>query len=277
MSAAGTGLAPQAAHSEESSAHEISANPSLPSASSSGVVSSGVGSSGKGPASERRPLAYLIHALNQPLTGLQCSLELAAASPRRAEQYVRTLREGLELTARMRVLVEAMRELVENDAAKLERLQPFDLNLLLRDAVDDLLPVAEQHRIQLALEGGDPIEVQADRRHLAALTFRLLDSALSLAVSGSELHIMVRAEAECACITVSWALGPAPQHSPFSRPELGLLVARAGWEQASAEWISSAAEGKQTHTIRLPLRGLGNFAQSRANQMPALVTPGDTK
>jgi hypothetical protein len=39
---------------------------------------------------ERRPLAHLLHALNQPLTGLQCSLELAAADLRRPEEYDRT-------------------------------------------------------------------------------------------------------------------------------------------------------------------------------------------
>ncbi len=29
----------------------------------------------------RSPLAHLLHALNQPLTGLECSLELAVAGP----------------------------------------------------------------------------------------------------------------------------------------------------------------------------------------------------
>jgi len=63
----------------------------------------------------------LLHALNQPLTGLQCSLELALVSPRPAEQYVRTLREGLELTGRMRVLVQAVRELADLDQEESEQ------------------------------------------------------------------------------------------------------------------------------------------------------------
>ena len=93
-------------------------------------------------AAEPSALAYLIHALNQPLTGLQCSLELAAAAPRRADQYVRTLRDGLQLTARLRILVEAIRELAENADSQSDQPEAFELNLLLRDAIDDLVPVA---------------------------------------------------------------------------------------------------------------------------------------
>jgi signal transduction histidine kinase len=71
----------------------------------------------------RNLLAHLLHALNQPLTGLQCSLELAAASPQRREEYVRTLREGLELTGRMRILVEAIRELADTQPSDTETLR----------------------------------------------------------------------------------------------------------------------------------------------------------
>jgi hypothetical protein len=205
-------------------------------------------------AREASPLAYLVHALNQPLTGLQCSLELAAAAPRRAENYVRTLREGLQLTARMRILVEAMRELAENGEGNPVPPQRFELNLLLRDAVDDLVPVAREKQIEILLSADDSIEVEADRRHLPALAFRLLDSALSLAAAESELRVSARIEGECANIHVGWTQGPVPEHSPFSRPEVGLLVSRAGWERAAAEWNSFAADGVQTCTIRLPLR-----------------------
>jgi signal transduction histidine kinase len=203
---------------------------------------------------ERSPLAYLIHALNQPLTGLQCSLELAASTPRRADQYVHTLREGLELTARMRALVEAMRELSENVNSEPDQAQPFELNLLLRDAIDDLIPVARQKDIQISFASTDAIEIEADRRQLAALTFRLLDSVLSLAAAGSELRIALQHEAECAYVSVSWTPGPVPRHSPFSPPELGLIVARAGWEQVSGERTSFSSGGTQNCAIRLPLR-----------------------
>jgi hypothetical protein len=43
-------------------------------------------------------MEQLLHGLNQPLTGLQCSMEVALAAPRTVEYYTQRLREGLELT-----------------------------------------------------------------------------------------------------------------------------------------------------------------------------------
>jgi len=198
-------------------------------------------------------MAHLLHALNQPLTGLQCSLELAAAGPRRPEQYVRTLREGLELTGRIRILVEAIRELADGQQSESDEVDSFLLDALLRDAADDLVPVAETKSVHLSLMNDSPLPVRACRLRLAALMFRFLESALSLARDGSELRIVATAEREKLCLVVSWSQGPLPEHSPFSRQELGLLLAQAGWEQAGAEWTCTRTENMQTCTIRLPL------------------------
>src|SRR5258708_36391313 len=69
----------------------------------------------------RSPMEQLLHGLNQPLTGLQCSMEVALASPRSVEYYVQGLRDGLALTERMRTLVEAMREVAGAGAETNER------------------------------------------------------------------------------------------------------------------------------------------------------------
>jgi len=213
----------------------------------------------------RSPLAHLLHALNQPLTGLQCSLELAASGPRPSEQYVRTLRESLELTGRMRILVEAIREVADAPLLDEEELEPLRLDELLRSTVTDLLPVAEARGVRLLLVSRTALPLRADRRSLAALLFRLLDSTLSLAQEGSDLRIEATPDRERAVLVVSWTPGPPPEHSPFSRPEVGLLIARAGWERAGAEWIHTQtgtnqaqpeAQSEKTSeacTIRLPL------------------------
>jgi signal transduction histidine kinase len=213
----------------------------------------------------RSPLVHLLHALNQPLTGLQCSLELAVAGPRPNEQYVRTLREALELTGRMRILVEAIREVADAEPPDAEEREPLLLDDLLRSTVTDLLPVAETRGVHLLLVSRTPLPVRADRRSLAALLFRLLDSALSLARPGSDLRIVVAPDREQAALVVSWTAGPPPEHSPFSRPELGLLIARAGWEREGAEWTHTRTGTNGAHfeaqsektceacTVRLPL------------------------
>ncbi len=200
----------------------------------------------------RNPLAHLLHALNQPLTGLQCSLELAVSGPRRTEEYVRTLHEGLELTERMRILVEALRELTDIQPHP-ERLETFQFDGLLRDTVDDLIPVADALGVQLMLMSSIPFPVKADRRCLAGLIFRFIESALVLTQKGSDLQIVVTPEPEQVCLVVSWHPGPAPEHSPFSRQELGLLIAQAGFQQAGAEWTSAEQKSLRSYTVRLPM------------------------
>lgn len=201
----------------------------------------------------RNALAHLLHALNQPLTGLQCSLELAVASPRRREEYVRTLREGLELTGRMRILMEAMRELIDTQPAGAEALEAIQFDALLRSTVEDLLPVAESHCVRLSLEKSSQLIVRFDRRALTALIFRLLESALSLTRKGCELRVTAAPEREQARLVVCWKRGPAPAHSPYSRQELGLLLVRNGFEKAGTEWNCIMDEMTATCTVRLPL------------------------
>jgi signal transduction histidine kinase len=194
----------------------------------------------------RRPLAHLLHALNQPLTGLQCSMELAIASPRRPDQYVQTLREGLELAARMRCLVEALRELAELEQGKRLRVDLVRLDELFAEISEELRPVAEAKRARIEMQvqktnqaADGSYAVRADRRQLTALAFHLIESALSLAHAGSTLRLSCASQAGEAQVAISWVPGAAPAHSPFSPPELGLIVAQAGWEQAGARWMES--------------------------------------
>jgi signal transduction histidine kinase len=208
----------------------------------------------------------LLHALNQPLTGLQCSLELALGKPRPAAQYVRTLREGLELTERMRILVQAVRELADLEQSGVEpseNAEAVQLDALLREALSDLLPVAESRGVQLTIEIGHALPVRGNRRTLAKLLFRFLESALSLTQDSGELRIATSIEWGDECFTAAWISGPLPEHSPFSRPELGLLIAQAGWEQAGALWVCKREEAKQVCTVRLPSPSSHSVVQSR--------------
>ena len=200
----------------------------------------------------RSALAQLLHALNQPLTGLQCSMEVALASPRTAEQYARSLREGLELTERMRTLVEAIREVAEVEAEKDAQMEAIEVKTLLREVVDDLAPVAEANRVRITLDcsAASLLEARAARPTMAIAAFRLLESALSLAAGGSELRIEAGAAPAWVSMRFQWNGGRPPD--AFSRPELGLLMAQAGWERVGAQWKRQRIETLETVTIRLP-------------------------
>lgn len=201
----------------------------------------------------RSVLAQLLHALNQPLTGLQCSMEVALATPRTPEQYARGLREGLELTGRMRALVEAIREVVKDDEERQEEPEMTDLKAMLRSVVDDLLPVAEGKRVQITFDIPE-VSLPVPRRTFAAILFRLLDSALSLSARGSTLGIGASRQAgekgSDVWIRTRWRAGtPQPQ---FFRPELGLLVGQAGWERAGGRWKREHNGDSETVILEMP-------------------------
>lgn len=221
----------------------------------------------------RSPLERLLHALNQPLTGLQCAMEVALASPRTAEQYVQGLREGLGLTERMRTLVGAIREVVdgaqEQQAGKKDSdqdLETIDLKALLREVLEDLKPVADAMSVRVTLDcsAASSLGLTAGRGQICVLAFRSVESILSLADAGSALQIdagdasaekmplgkVMPEKAKGSWLRLRWYAGsPVPE---FSRAELGLLVAQAGWERAGAKWERERTENLETVTVRLP-------------------------
>ncbi|HWY22457.1 MAG TPA: hypothetical protein VNX26_14615 [Candidatus Acidoferrum sp.] len=203
----------------------------------------------------RSPLERLLHALNQPLTGLQCSMEVALASLRTVEYYVERLRAGLELTERMRALVEAIREVADGEAEKNEEPEAIEWKTLVREVMDDLRPVAEVNGVRITLDCSTTCSLAAmgARRKLSSLLFRLLESVVSLADRGSALRIEAGMEAggaaDAVWVRIRWYAGLT--QAEFSRPELGLLVAQAGWERAGAKWERERTENLETVTVRL--------------------------
>ncbi len=218
------------------------------------------------------PLAQLLHALNQPLTGLQCAMEVALAAPRTVEQYVQGLREGLELIERMRALVEALREVTEDDRAKEDvgpekerkerrerdaRREPIELQGLLRELVGELAPVAEAKRVSLVLIGSatSSFGVSAERWGLTGVVFRLLESVLSLAAPGTVMRIEPGIAPAGVWMCTRWQ-GEKAQ-AGLSRSELGLLVAQARLERTGARWERARSGPLESLTVRFPTVGSG--------------------
>jgi signal transduction histidine kinase len=201
---------------------------------------------------ESTALAHLLHALNQPLTGLQCSLELATSAPRSGEQYVRTLCEGLALTARMRIQVEALRELLHSSQPA-EATSDLHLNAALADCVDHLRPVAEARDVRFQVAIATLAPIQADRGCLATVLRRALGAAVSLCRETSDVQIEAAAEGNHASVRISWTPGTPPEFSPFSRLELGLVIAQAAWESSGGHWAESGDENRHTCRLQFPL------------------------
>jgi signal transduction histidine kinase len=199
------------------------------------------------------PLAHLLHELNQPLTGLQCSLELAAAGPRTAEQYLRAIRDGLGLVGRMRMLVEAVREVVDIALDGSGMPEAIALDAMVRGTVEDLRPVAESRSVGIALDGMSFPHLCQVRRGVAGALFRLLESAISLAAGQSVLGVRLNGQSRQAAVTLDWLEDRAGSgRPPFSPPDLGLLVARAAWQRTGGQWTTELSEAHHTVILSLP-------------------------
>jgi len=196
-------------------------------------------------------MAQLLHALNQPLTGLQCSMEVALASPRTPGQYVEGLREGLVLTERMRALAEAMREIVDMEDEQDAKPETTELTGLLREVVEDLNPVADDRGARIVLMSASPVfcVTRAGRAEMTSAMFRLVDSAVSLCSRGTAVRIEAASGPSEVWIRIEWQ-GEGP-HSALSRPELGLLIAQARLERAGAVWQRERIEGSETLAVHL--------------------------
>ena len=99
--------------------------------------------------------------------------------------------------------------------------------------------------------------MKTTRRRLAVIVFRLLESALSCATRGSALLIEAVGGLSESRIRIQWHAAGSPL-LPFSRPELGFLVAQAGWEWAGAHWERERTENLETVTMVLPSASAGN-------------------
>ena len=194
----------------------------------------------------------LLHALNQPLTGLQCFLELSISRVGSESDYIDTIREGLKLTGRMRVLVTALRDLSEFEQSATQP-ETLMLNDCLRDTAHDLFPVAEMRGVDLQVEAAEPLAMCADNRQLSALMFRFLESALSLTERGQSMRVSVVRDGNVANLSLSWVQNGVPDDSPFSIPEIGLLLSSHGWKRLGGKCTNTRAERLHTRTVRISL------------------------
>ena len=124
------------------------------------------------PRLDRSPVDHLLHAINQPLTGLQCSLEIAVTGHHPAAYYLRTLREGLELVSRVRILVEALREAVDLRQTEWRENSLISIDALLNEISGDLQPVALSKGVFLKVNTTGQLLVFSNRLYISTLIFR---------------------------------------------------------------------------------------------------------
>lgn len=197
-------------------------------------------------------MAELLHAMNQPLTALQCSLELSASLPRNVREYGQTIQSALEQTERLRLIVEALRE-ISDSKARLRLAEPMPLSVVLREVMEDLLPVAESRRIEVQILGTLDFSIIGDRRLLTMGLFRLLEALIGLTEEGTKLKILGIEEPGAGCLALSWTPAPSQGEQLLSRLRLGSMVARHGLHQAGASVSEKKQNGCHSSILRFEL------------------------
>jgi hypothetical protein len=133
------------------------------------------------PASLWRPnrqelFSRLFHDLNQPLTSLSCSLELALLAPHNAEQTQEVLQEALTRIEQISHLTGCLHQLIEAGDPQ-DQSKPIDIAAVALQVIEELTPVAESLQIELSLTGIG-LWLKCDHNRLRQALFHLVDSVL---------------------------------------------------------------------------------------------------
>jgi two-component system sensor histidine kinase QseC len=144
-------------------------------------------------AHERRFIADAAHELRTPLAVLRAQWEVLGGSRDEAERAQASARLGSGLD-RMSRMVEQLLILSKVDAAEqLPRGEPVAWASIVEQVMNDVLPLAERRRIELACEWpteGTPVfPLRGDADLLTLLLRNLVDNAVRYAPEGSEATV----------------------------------------------------------------------------------------
>ncbi len=135
----------------------------------------------------RRAVSEVFHAISQPITALQCSLELALRKGRSAEELERGLRDGLENSQHLISVLGWLRKFA--DASEPRECSEVDMETVVQNWVLEVLPVAESLGKRIQVQYRDPEMISANRDVVYEVCMMIGDFAL--AMPGEEVEIVI--------------------------------------------------------------------------------------
>lgn len=205
------------------------------------------------------------HELRSPLTALKLQLQLLQRStdPASRDEAIRALSAGIERAAR---LVAQLLTLARAEpGAPQQPLVPTDLAEVARQAVADVVPLADAKSIRLALEAQPDCTFEGDVSTLRILVRNLADNAVRYTPPGGRVEVTVAQDAGQIVLTVDDS-GPGIPASERERV-FDRFYRRAGDEQGEHEETGSGLglaivrsiaqrHRASVHMIDSPLGGL---------------------
>ena len=136
--------------------------------------------------------ANVSHELRTPLQSMQGETELALVNQAPLHECRRVLESNLEEIDRLNRMIRNLLVLAQADAGEVKpRLEPMDLNELVRDLVDQMRVVASAREVRLRAFTSAPVPIMADGLRLRQMMLNLLDNALKYTPAGGWVEVRV--------------------------------------------------------------------------------------
>ena len=149
---------------------------------------------------QRRFVADAAHELRSPLAAISLQAERLASSEmsEEAEQRLRALRGGIE---RSRHLLDQLLTLARAEAAPVSAMERISIPNLLRELVEDLLPLAEARQIDLGVVAASG-EAAVNAAELKIVLKNLIHNAIRYAPVGGRVDLNASVEGGSVVISV---------------------------------------------------------------------------
>lgn len=142
----------------------------------------------------KRFVADASHELRTPLTILRGELENMAEDPRLGLEWRERAASLLEETERLSRIVEQLFTLSRLDAGEAQaEWARFDLAELARSTAEQMNLLAEDKRISINCDAGQPVMVEGDRARLKQVVVNLLDNAIKYTPKSGAIQLRIQA------------------------------------------------------------------------------------
>ncbi len=153
-------------------------------------------------------LAVASHELKTPLTAISGNVQLLQRRLGRDQQIDERNRRSIEVlveqTARLSRMVEMLLDISRIQTGLLDiSCLPLDLGQMVRRVVSEVEPVLEHHRIELLVEGDDPLLIEGDELRLEQVLYNLVNNAVKYSPNGGTVTVRAGRGGEMVHIAVS--------------------------------------------------------------------------